>query len=249
MSCTWRVETPHHPVYVKLVSSAHRPHIVRGRWEAQLKQSFGPSVALRTHQLTQRMIGHGLYVPEVLIAAQRRRGWHCDDLLATKAVTGSPLTDALAINNGSGQQVIDDTFSMVGQRIAQLHEKGFVHGHLVPGHVFVTPDRTNAWFLDNDETRWRSAGIGESDRRYNLTQLVSRLGTDHYPHVSGAVRSLIESYLDTIGVMGRPRRRWHYRILRCARQRSQKRRRRRLADLSSTSPPLAATCEAAKQMA
>ena len=232
MSCTWRVEAPGQTVFVKLVSSASRPPVTPGRWEARLKQSLGLSVALHTHHVTQRMIERGLHVPEVLLAVRRRHGWHRDDLLATRAVTGFSLVEALT--DGSCRQVVHETFRMVGRRIADLHRAGFVHGHLLPGHVFITPDRTDVCFLDNDETRWRPGGVRDADRRYNLTQLVARLRGAYLPGAAGAVRCLIEAYCDAIGVAERQRRRWHYRILTRARHRSQKRRGQRVHRVAAT---------------
>ena len=232
MSCTWRVEAPGQTVFVKLVSSASRPPVTPGRWEAQLKHSLRPSVALRTHRVSQRMVERGLLVPEVLLAASRRHGWRRDDLLATRAVTGFSLVEALT--DGSCRDVVHETFRMVGRRIADLHRAGFVHGQLLPGHVFIMPDRTDVCFLDNDETRRRPGGMREADRRNNLTQLVSRMRAGHLPGTSGAVRCLLEAYFDAIGVSGRHRRRWHYRLLTRVRKRSQKRSRRRVHRVAAT---------------
>jgi len=236
MSCTWHLENPNQTAFVKLVSTSSHPNITPGRLDAQIKQYLRSSVALSTYEVSQRMIDSGLRVPQVLFAAQRRQNWHCEDLLITKAVHGPSLWDVLI--NGNNRKETFKTFRMVGQRIAQLHQNGFLHGHMLPGHIIITPNGADAWFLDNDETRWRSMGVRQVDRRYNLTQVVSRISSGHFPNAPGAIRYLMDGYFDAAGLTERSRRQWRYRILSIARQRAQKRRHRQT--FHPTKPAVAA---------
>lgn len=193
MSRTWRVDRPEGSVYVKHVTTSTRDGVKAGRWEAVIKLQLLPSVAMRTWRISQRMASVGVRVPAMVLAARRRRGWHCEELIVTQEAVGDSLTQVLSDSRESTD--VRAIFEMAGRRVAHLHDCGFTHGHLVPGHLVVTQDREDIMFLDNDENRWRPGKIRLSGRRRNITQLMKRLiGDDRL--ATDAASCFFEAYCE-----------------------------------------------------
>lgn len=221
MSRTWRVAALQDTVFVKLVSSARHGGITPGRLDARIKQMVRPSVALRTLRMGQHMAASGLRVPEVMVAAHRRTAWHHDDLLACRAANGVALSDIQL--NSPDDRTISDAFDTVGRRVAHLHALGFVHGHLLPGHILICTDQTDVLYLDNDETRYRPRGVSPTDRCGNLTQMVWRLIRWRAPLGQTIAHRFLDAYFEAARLANGLRRRCRERTLHDAHRRAGKR--------------------------
>ena len=219
MSCTWLIDAPDQKIFAKYISSSTRSGLAPGRLLARTKLLLRPSVALRTARIRERMARHGLRVPETILAARCHHGWYIDELLVSKAVEGAPLNKAL--RQCAEQDSVFELLEMVGRSVAKLHRCGFIHGHLLPGHIFVTPGQTDVTYIDNDETRWRPPGIRSAGRRRNLIQFQYCVPA---PFTNFVERYFLDPYFDAIGLTADRRRRWSRSISQAVQRRVRKHR-------------------------
>jgi serine/threonine protein kinase len=64
--------------------------------------------------------------------------------------------------------------AQLAREIRRLHDRGFVHGDLVPGNIFVAPKTDGTmgfWFMDNDRTRRYPNCLPQRFWLRNLVQL------------------------------------------------------------------------------
>ncbi|MHC4990569.1 MAG: lipopolysaccharide kinase InaA family protein [Planctomycetota bacterium] len=219
MAGTWRLESSLGVLFVK--------HMHDGRdcpdstWHRRLRWRLRPSRAARTLRMHLMMSRSGLSVPEVLLAARRRRGLRVEDLLVTRTVKGVPVTEALRpCESRSEQQLL---LAGLGGAIAHLHRERFDHGHLLLGHLFLDPEEQLWSFIDNDENHRWWFGVPDSRRRRNLVQVIRHLVIEH-PYAM--TRALLDGYFEAIGWESRRRRRLQAGVLRRCRERIRSRGRR-----------------------
>ncbi len=222
LSCTWRVDAPGQTLFAKYVTTSGRRGVDTGSAEERIKQFFRPSVAARALRVSRRMSGGGVRVPTTILATTLRRGLRRDDLIVSTAAEGTSLAEVFL--HRSHDEATHGLFDLAGRRVAELHRTGFIHGHLLPGHLYVAADQNTVTFIDNDETYWRPAMARWPGRVWNLTQFVHRLiGHPQYPHADGLALRFLDAYFVRMGFSPASRRRWGGRVLNTARRRARKR--------------------------
>ena len=166
-----------------------------------LKWQYRPSRAISVLKATIRMSAAGLHVPRILIALRRRQGGQVEDLLVMREVQGIPF--AKIVETIRDAKKLHQILSMVGQRIAQLHQLRVMHGDLIPNNLFIIEDGTDVVWLDNDRTRAKPAAMPACIFQRNLAQMTYRLLKDLAWYDT---KPLLDAYFDQLGWSGKRRR-------------------------------------------
>lgn len=150
---------------IRLVG-AHQPLFLKVFYRtsalASFKDFFRRSKAVRSLMLTESFGGLGFNAPIAIGAGEER---HANLLrrsfVVTLPVPGRALPLFLRDHVERGAPAISlrqkrQALAQLAREIRRLHDRGFVHGDLVPGNIFVAPTKDgtmNFWFMDNDRTR------------------------------------------------------------------------------------------------
>jgi len=195
----WKVEFGDESIFVKYMTAANDR---RRSFMDDLKWRYRPSRAIAMLKVTIRMSAAGLHVPYILFAARRRHAGLTEDLLVMREVQGTTLAEFLQINPiaAKAHQIL----SMVGQRIAQLHQLRIMHGDLLPQNLILIDDENNLVWLDNDRTRVKTGFMPPHIYQRNLAQIIYRLLSDYSWRDT---KPLLEGYFDQMGWSGKRRRR------------------------------------------
>lgn len=155
----------------------------------------------RNYQICRRMQAAGFGTPTILLAAWSGSGPGMQSLLVTRAVE-APTLDA-CVRAGGDREQMSRVLRMVGRRVAELHQRRFVHGDLLPGNVLLVGGGDDLAYLDNDRTRRWPIVPPETVRMQNLAQLLFRLMS----RVAWrSTRQMLLSYFDAMGMPERRRR-------------------------------------------
>lgn len=183
-------------------------------WQ-RLRWRIGGCGALRTLDVCRAMERCGLSVPRVVLAARRPTASGHEELFVAEAADGAPFRPRRL--SAAEQPLFPEYCRLLGRRIADLHRHGFIHGHLLLGHLFITRGRDEVVFIDNDENR-RPRFFGKAAaRRKNLEQLLSQLV--HAPGGAALARAVLDAYFRHAGLPESAARSWRVKVLRNVRRR------------------------------
>lgn len=169
---TWRVRINGTDYYVKHISARYSTE-AEGGWKAgkRLRWALRRSPALRLLRIDRAMRKRGIGVPRIVHVAYRGAGLSREELVVTQAVQGKRLPRIAA----EDPERVVATLQLMAERVYRLHEAGIAHGHLLPGHLFITSDAADVVFIDNDENRVGRGPMPWQQRLANLAQLANQV--------------------------------------------------------------------------
>jgi tRNA A-37 threonylcarbamoyl transferase component Bud32 len=140
---------------------------------------------LKVHRM---LAASGVAVPSVILAVRRgTRTGTGEELLVTEAVTGSKFKKLL--HTAASDPDRGRLLALASAAVAALHQRGFVHGDLLPGNMLVAAPDGHIVFIDNERTRQITWPLFHHFRRRNLAQLAFRISQD-------CGQELLERFLD-----------------------------------------------------
>jgi serine/threonine protein kinase len=130
---------------------------------ASFKDFFRYSRAVRALRVTERLAASGFAVPMAMAAGEERHGGVLRrSFLVTLPVNGLALpvflrdqldkSGAVSLSLREKRRIL----AALAQELRKLHDRGFIHGDLVPGNIFVAAageQPVQFVFMDNDRTR------------------------------------------------------------------------------------------------
>jgi tRNA A-37 threonylcarbamoyl transferase component Bud32 len=194
----WTLDFGGESIYVKHMTAANDR---RRSIMDDLKWEYRPSRAISIMKATIRMASAGLHAPDILLAIRRRHQSLVEDLLVMRTVEGVSLSNFLATNHSAKQ--MHKMLSMVGQRIAKMHQLHIMHGDLLPNNMIIIDEGEDLVWLDNDRTRSKPALMPAQIFQRNLAQIMYRLLNDYSWRDT---KPLLEAYFDQMGWSGKQRR-------------------------------------------
>ena len=143
------------------------------------KDLFRDSKALRALKQGEALRGEGFSVPlPVAVGEERNFGILGRAFFVTVAVEGSSLPLFLqecssTLLGTSGLEKKRESLRQLALEIRRLHQRGFVHGDLIPPNILVRPDQNGVtfFFMDNDRTRRYPPWLPQPLWKRNLVQL------------------------------------------------------------------------------
>jgi tRNA A-37 threonylcarbamoyl transferase component Bud32 len=185
-------------------------HITHGRRSRLLVR--------RNFDICRRMNAAGVQTPPILLAVWHGSGRSTQSLLVTGAVDAPTLHDRLRA--GGDYEQMSPLMRMVGQRLAELHRRRFVHGDLLPGNMLLIDGGRDLAYLDNDRTRRFPVVPPAFVRMQNLFQLLVRVMS---PVAWRSTRQLLAGYFQAMDTPERQRRLATRRLLAEVRRRRHRR--------------------------
>lgn len=177
----YRVDHPQATIFFKDIRGLNERSMQKpGRWVDVLKWQLRPSRALATLKVSRQLLDAGLLCPAPILAARCYAGRQTRDVFLNDAITLPTLGSMLKQAADHDQRIA--IMKQVAIHIAQLHDRRFIHGDLLPNNLHASDDLKQLYYLDNDRTRLWPVPPPSWLIRHNLAQMAYRLmAFEHEP--------------------------------------------------------------------
>ena len=168
------------PIHVKYWQPRRAHHRVKTLWKPSRPERAG-----RQHVgLTRR----GLPVPELIMYAYRKLpfpqlGLYLVGITVTRLEKGKDLRELLEHGKPPWHGGRECVLRRLAELLAQLHDRGFVHGDYMLKNVLYCPERQDPYLLTDLESGWRMPGadaFGQNGRSRDLFRMVVSLARNGF---------------------------------------------------------------------